>query len=401
MAEHFENETLDRLRSVLRYEIRDLDEAIPDEDFDISEVLLSEAFMKGTAKFRDLHPDLRAHYRDQIEALKAELSEEALVNPRETDWKLATSTVTLTLPDGSTLTEASGQGDPPTQLRDSTGNVTAQPETDYEPTGKGKPSIHGFAKLRPRIIFVGGGILSLLALGFVLLIGGGDDNQDTSDAVAGDSPSLAASAAPAVAVSEDVCTTVRQQEIVLQLSSRDVQPTLPAFFALDTRDNNDYPTPRLDWSTVPPETTELVVLVFDPDPSRVDAYRADPKLWWRGESIEAGGGGAPIGAIRWTLIGIDPAATSLAATSLSDPAPPGTTELDRNQGSFGGRPRPDVDVNVKFRGPREVGRTYLFTVFALCYPPDSVPEVSEFTYDPGWLQRESVATGWFFSDAAW
>lgn len=362
---------------------------------------LSEAFLSGEGQFRNLPPELKSRFRDDLDELKAQHAAAASVDTPETpeaspevEWApTAALRTTVTLPDGSTLTETYDQDAPgspaSTELRDRDGHLTTEPETDYEPTDVGTPSTGGIGGFSPRLLMIGGGgILSLLVLGFVLLSGGGDD------AVGGDSSSVVA-ASPA-AVSEDACTAVREQEIVLQLSSPDVQPTVPGFFGLSDRHAKDYPTPRLDWSTVPPETTEIVVLFSSPRVDLVDSYRADPLLWWRGESIEVGR--SPIGNIRWTLIGIDPTATSLARTSLSSPAPSGTTELFRNgtQTTIDG-----VDFSNKFLGPSYPGQAYLFTVFALCYPTDDVPDVTLDSYNPTWLQSRSIATGWFFSDAAW
>jgi phosphatidylethanolamine-binding protein (PEBP) family uncharacterized protein len=396
-----EDTPFDRYLDHLAVEIRVLELAGRDPDAQ-EEVApeshrLSEAFLRGEGGFRNLPADRKAQYRDQIEAHAVESPAVASqATPPEADWNLPLSTVTITLPDGSQLTELSDQdGSSSTELTDRAENLTVDPDADHEATAVGTPSVHGFAGLSPRLLILGGGgILSILALGFFLLMGSGDDDQGTSDAVGGDPLSVVA-ASPA-AVSEDACTAVRQQESVLQLSSPDVQPTVPGLFALSARDEQDYPTPRLDWSTVPPETTEIVVLVSSPLVDRVDAYRADPQLWWRGESIEVGR--SPIGEIRWTLIGIGPTATSLAPTSLSSPAPSGTTELFRNGTQT---TRGDVDFSNKFIGPSYPGQTYLFTVFALCYPADNAPDVSLDSYGPTWLQQNSIATGWFFSDAAW
>ena len=348
-------------------------------------------FLRGRGyDFHALPPEWKAQFRDNVKALTAEPTETP-----EVDWIRPASTVTTTLPDGTILTETAGlDGSRSTELQDSAGKITEQPETDYEPTDVGTPSTGGIGGFSPRLLIIGGGgILSLLVLGFLLLLGGDDDGQGTSEGAGGGGPSVATSGAPPAAGSADACTALHQQEIVLELTSPDVQPILPLSFA---QGQQNWQSPRLEWSSVPPETTEIVILVSRPRVDLADAYRADPKLWWRGESIEVGR--SPIGTIRWTLTGIDPAATSLARTSASIPTPAGTTELRRNGTiiTINGE-----DLSTQYLGPALPGESYLFTVFALCFPPDAAPELSLDTYNPSWLQQFSIATGWFFTDATW
>ena len=220
----------------------------------------------------------------------------------------------------------------------------------------------------------------------------GDDYQGSTDAFASDRAPTRSDGSPPT-TSANACTVVREQSLILELTGPDVQPTMPAFYAQWARDDNGFPSPQLNWSAVPPETTEIVILVMSLSDDRAALYGADADLWWGGGSQD-NISGIPIGATRWTLTGIDAAARSLARTSLSSPPPPGTTEHFLN-GT--GTRRGGVDLSNKFVGASRDGESYLFTVFALCDPTEGEPD----DYGAGWFKRHSIATGWFISRAAW
>lgn len=158
------------------------------------------------------------------------------------------------------------------------------------------------------------------------------------------------------------------------------------------RDENDFPAPGLIWSAVPPETTEIAILVLSVNEDRAASYEADPNLWWDGRDSVGTPSGIPIGETRWTLTGLGADVSSLDPMSRTELPPPGTTEHFLN-GT--GTRRGDVDLSHKFVGPSSRRDTYLFTVFALCDPVPGDPD----DYTAGWFKRHSIATGWFFATA--
>jgi len=247
----------------------------------------------------------------------------------------------------------------------------------------------------------------VFGLGLGFCFGGGDgtgtggagDDSSAGGALSGGG--VVATAAVVANHDDDVCEAVREEQITLKLSSPDVEPVLPLSFAKGQREENDFPSPRLDWPpgreapSVPPEATELVILVMSFTDERAALYRADDDLWWDGVTPD-NISGVPIGRVRWTLTGIKPTTTSLPRTTLSSP-PAATMTEHFNSGT--GTTLSGVDLSNKFIGADRSGETYLFTVFALCDPHAGDPEPDE--YDPGWFRRHSIAIGWFFTKSAW
>jgi hypothetical protein len=350
----------------------------------VDDQLLSAAFLSGEASFSRLPPDLKAALRDHIES-----------TPAPAGWASHDrTTTTVTLPDGSQLTEATDPTNlsPATRsLRDRGGAAVELPDDELDLIEAGAPATRtGGISMGPLI--AGGGALAvaIVAAAFVFL-GGGDGADDGA-------PEAAASGVPAAAAAGDTgavgCATARDQQLILDLSSPDVQPAMPRSFAADSRDDSAFPSPQLDWSAVPPETTEIAIHVMSLLDERAEAYQADPNLWWEGTLTVGTPAGIPLGRTRWTVTGIDPAVTALPRTSLSRPLPAGITEQDR---SGTGTSRDGVDLSNKFIGADSDGEYYLFTVFALCDPVAGEPD----EYEPGWFQRHAVAIGWFFTRAAW
>jgi len=317
----------------------------------------------------------------------------------------------ITLPDGSQITERhdvqGGTSTAQLQDREKREVETEQLLEDYESSdGARTASTAGGAGISRRIVIGAGSAFAAAVAAGLILFGGGDSDGTggsggDSEASGSSSSSAAAAGAAAVAATTEggACSTIRGQQLVLDFSSPDVQPTIPLFFAKGTRDENDFPSPQLDWSAVPPETLEIVVLVMSLLDERADRYRADADLWWDGVTPD-NISGIPIGRVRWTLSGIDATTRSLAGTSLSSPPPPGTTEhFNSGTGTTRGTGSARVDLDNKFIGPDRSGEWYLFTIFALCDPFEDGPEPDE--WSAGWFKRHSIATGWFFAQASW
>ena len=68
--------------------------------------------------------------------------------------------------------------------------------------------------------------------------------------------------------SAGACEVVREQRLILDLSSNEVGASVPLFYAMHLRDENDFPAPGLIWSAVPPETTEIAILVLSVNEDR-------------------------------------------------------------------------------------------------------------------------------------
>lgn len=184
----------------------------------------------------------------------------------------------------------------------------------------------------------------------------------------------------------NACQQLRMDQLVLELTSPDVQPSIPLAFSASIADAEGFPTPALMWSATPPETTEIVVFVTGIGDDSVEALRADPLLWWNG---------VPAGGIQWTLSGIAPGATSLARTSLGSPPPSGTIEQPNNVQVV---LVDGVEARNKFVGPSGAGQHRMWTVFALC-DPEVTGERGD--YRAEWLQAHSIAIGWFITTSDW
>ncbi len=368
------------------------------------EAALSDAFApSGERSFFKLGPHLKARFRDHIESLPAPpVADPPLSGP---GWPEDDFSTNITLLSGARLTEGIELDDPSPStrsLRDRAG--TELPAEDYEPTSTGAAAGRWLSR---RLVFGGGGIFALLAVGVFVVFGGGGDSTGTGG-TGGDSEDTSSSssggaAAGAVAVTDDrdgdICAPIREQQITLELSSPDVQPTLPLFFAKGQRDENDFPSPQLDWPpgsnapAVPPEATEIVLLVMSLTDERADLYQKDEDLWWDGVTPD-NISGIPIGRVRWTVTGMNPTATSLPPGSRSNPPRGAEEHFSTETVTITAE---GVDVSNKFIGAEHSGEWYLFTVFALCNPTEGERD----EYDPGWFKRHAIAIGWFFTQAEW
>lgn len=222
---------------------------------------------------------------------------------------------------------------------------------------------------------------------FVTIEGDGNDpGPGAGGAGGGGGDATPAGGGGGGAAAANSCQALHEQQVILELTSPDVQPTIPLAFSASIAEAEGFPTPALAWSSVPSQTTEIVVFVTGFSDESAAAYAADPQLWWTS---------VPSGGIRWTLSGIDPSATSLAHTSLSSPPPAGTTEHANNVQAV----LVDGERAInKFLGPDEPGRFLMWTVFALCDPE---PTGGRADYRAEWLQQHAIAIGWFITESDW
>ncbi len=305
------------------------------------------------------------------------------------EWQLSYGAgPTITLPDGTKMVDSAGSN--PDYIPT---DYVLPPDSDPAPS----PSSTAFNFSKWKVwIGIGGVLGSILVLGLVFITGGdGEIRSDTNGDISGevdDTSADQAQANTASTVAADPCAAVREQELILELTSPDVQPVIPIEFGSG---GNGFLAPAFDWSLVPEETTEIAILVLRLDDERAALYAEDPLLWWGGPSIdEAGSGGVPVGAATWLVTGIDPSATGLAQSSQRIPLPEGAIEQSTPGGGYA--QYEDIEGDFMYRGTGMPGVKHLFTVFALCNP------TTDFVDDPGlgWLKRFSIATGWFISESA-
>jgi hypothetical protein len=236
-----------------------------------------------------------------------------------------------------------------------------------------------------------GGLILVATFGGFLMFGGGGGSSSSSGSPSGDSSSPSgpsssgssgSSAGIAATAGPTACELRRDEQLILDFSSPDIQPTISDEYFKSAGYPDGFPTPPFEWSTVPPETTEIAVLIMDlsrKNPSDLE----DPMLWWND---------LPNGSLRWVLSGIDPSWTSLPRTSLDAGLPPNTVE----ESVTGMRVRVNGEsVNNKFVGPDISGRLFMFAVFALC-DRQAAPRDA---YREGGLRRDSIAIGWFVAEA--
>jgi len=285
--------------------------------------------------------------------------------------------LSITLPDGTTMVDSAES------------NPDYIP-TDYELAPEPKSSLpFGLSKWKV-LIGIGGTLGIILAVGIFLTAGESSDTTEveSSDAAEADSSGTLAPASTAPIAGANPCGAVRDQELILELTSPDVQPIIPISFGSGS---TDFLAPSFNWSPVPEETTEIAILVLRLDDERAALYTEDPLLWWGGSSI--GGGGVPIGRAKWLVTGIDPLATGLAQSSQTIPLPEGAIERSTPGGGYAQYGA--LEGDFMYRGTGTPGVKHLFTVFALCNP------TVDFVDDPGagWLRRFSIATGWFISES--
>ncbi len=189
----------------------------------------------------------------------------------------------------------------------------------------------------------------------------------------------ATTAAPASA-----CDVAREQDHDMQFTSADVGDGIGEEFSQRAGFLNGFLTPEFSWSGVPDAATELAIAMQWVPEDRRDAVLAKTDHWDPDE---------PPGVSRWVIRGIDPTSTGIGRTDMDTGLPDGVIELDHTGGSVqidGGAPMANTVL-----GPDAPGRTYMFTLFALCEPELGTP----FDESLGWLRLFSVDTVWFFADA--
>jgi len=249
-------------------------------------------------------------------------------------------------------------------------------------------------------LLIGGGIAALVLVGVVALFAGGGDGTNGdgngSSAVSNDgsssgssgsggssssgSSSSGGSSGGAAAPSHTACELRREERIVLEFSSPEFQPGIPDFYQQSNAYENGFPTPAFEWSSVPPEATELAIVVYRLTDERASLYMGDPELLWNL---------LPVGQQRWVISGIDPTSTSFPASSLSNPLPVGVVAHEGNN--------PTVTVNDESDSTQFVGPSgdqyFVFLLMALCEAPHTVGRLSH----PSNLRNDAVAMGWFIA----
>ena len=217
---------------------------------------------------------------------------------------------------------------------------------------------------------------------------GGSSSGGSSSGGSSSSGSSSSSGGAAVATAEPTaCELLRRKEpLVLEVSSPDiVGGAIPEHYLLRNAYDNDFPTPRFEWSAVPPEATEIVILTMIFEDDEFAELQNDPNP--RGETIRHG-------SERWVLSGLDPSLTSLANTSLTVSPPAGAVE-QANQGPV---VRPNgVGSQSKFGGPGFPENHFMFAVVALCEGGGT----DRGTYRGFALGEDAIAMGWFFAEPPW
>ncbi len=209
----------------------------------------------------------------------------------------------------------------------------------------------------------------------------GGDFVGTSDAFEGSGAPAASNAnEPAATAAAGACETAHARQDIVQLSSPDVQPAIPAAYTRTNGQETGFATPRFEWGEMPPETTEIAVLIQKLTSARGEEYAQDSRLWWNQR---------PIGATAWLVTGIDAEARSLPVTSLTMPPPGNAVERPHENGRL---TLGDDVYEQQFWITS--GEPHLFTVFGLCDPPLAGTADD---YNQVWLLRNAVAIGWFIS----
>ena len=249
---------------------------------------------------------------------------------------------------------------------------------------------------------VAAGVGGIVLLGGFLLFGGGGDNGTTtptnsgntgssssgssSSSSSGSSGSSASSGGAAATATPTACELRREQPLVLEVSSADIPGgVIPEQHLKRGAYEFDFKTPSFQWSAVPPETTEIVILIMKFQDEEFAALQNDPDL--RGDAIRRG-------TERWILSGLDPSLTSLGSTSLTVPPPAGAVE-QKNQGP-GVTPNGEPS-NSKFVGPAFPERHFMFAVVALCDGGGT----DRGSYRGFALGEDAIAMGWFFGEPPW
>ena len=255
-----------------------------------------------------------------------------------------------------------------------------------------------------RTITIGGrGIFAIALVGLALLLtacGGNDGTSSDSDGSSSSSGSSSASSGSSssssssssggavVATAEPTACELlrREQPLVLEVSSADIPGGLiPEQYLANNAYDNNFPTPRLAWSAVPTETTEIVILIMHFEDDEFAAFQNDPDP--RGDAIRTV-------IERWVLTGVDPSLTSVANTSLTVPPPAGAVEQEH--AGPGVSPN-GVPSRTPFVGPRFPERHFMFAVVALCDGGGT----DRGTYRGFALGEDAIAMGWFFGEPSW
>ena len=270
----------------------------------------------------------------------------------------------------------------------------------------------GIAGLSRRAVMIGGGgIFAIAMVGLVLLLPGGGDagnpgesggssssgssssgSGSSGSGSSGSGSSGSGSAGVVATAPPTACELRREEQIVLDFSSPEIgldsstgALAIPELYNGRDSYTNEFRTPSFQWSQVPPEATEIAILIFHPTSATVDEFLNLANPWWDGP---------PTGVERWVATGIDPAVTSLSNSSLSIPLPAGVIE-HRNLGP--GVSIEGADGNSRFVGPFFPERHFIFAVFALC----DRQSVTRDLYRGHGLMNDAIAVGWFMAEPPW
>jgi hypothetical protein len=293
-------------------------------------------------------------------------------------------------------------------------------------------------------------IVAVVIGGFLWFGGGSGGDEVTVDAVGGvaeepptptvDAPAgapVATTGQPSVATTSgssdsspvlvptptegpSACEIAAEQPSTMTFSSPDVGPTMSVLYAMNRAYDLGFPTPGFEWSGVPEATTQLLITA-----QKLTSKDAEGIL---GGTTDLLADGWPVGDVRWAATipsdftsvprtwftsgdepdpekvqkHVDAAAESLAEgeekTTFDDVAmslPEGVVEREHAASTV------QIDgegVRNKFIGPANDGNVFLFTIFALCDPPDP-REGDPRAYRPDWARPYAIDQAWFVATA--
>jgi len=273
---------------------------------------------------------------------------------------------------------------------------TLTPGTAPAPTAKTANKI--------KMVRVGGAFAGLaLGLGFLLVSVSGDDAETTTpqtpesaESFPTTPPSEESSETPASSVDVDSvhpCDARREEQIVLDFFSPDFSSGVPQpsdiveipllFTSAGNGGNREFLTPALEWSAVPPETTEIAIYIGEAPEEAWEKYRDRDNIYDQLIPLVS----------RWILVGLSPSATSLGRTSINLPLPEDSIELV-HQGP--GASYDGVESANHFVGPNFPERRFIFGVAALCDR-----DLERDPYNIGALRSDAIAVGHFLASPDW
>lgn len=375
----------------------ELERLTPDRERS-DEARLSDAFLSGEGHFAGVHPSIKAQLRDFIES-------GVVPEPRFTDGYPGPSA-----DEGYLASEDADNGDP-TRLYAAPGGLDESVPAD-DPTdaateeaqqlwdrardgsgdgvvaGGGGRHILGMSIWRALVPIVA--VVAAVAVAALIALSGGDDDSEVPASNGGSTDGGAVSTAAAggttatgvaTTVAAGSCEVAHDRQLIVDLGSPgDAQPAIPADYTRGEASENGFPTPYLEWSELPPETTEIAILVQRLTRTRGAEYAANPELWWTAN---------PSGIVVWKVTGLDASLLALPASSEADPLPAGAVERMHENGrlTLG-------DQVYEQKLWINTGEPHLFTVFALCDPPLAGTADD---YKQPWLIQNAVGVGWFIS----